>query len=203
MNALILARHAHAASNAGDVVSCLPPGGGLTPAGRGEAERLGRELAGEAIGLGVATELRRTQETLELALAGRVVPRLVLPALNEIHFGSFEGGSLADYRAWAWANPPNVDCPGGGESRAAAATRIAEGLETLLRRPEETVLAIGHSLPVRYVLDACDGALPAQRLARVGHAVPHRLTRTQVARAAGTLRVWAASPRFADAPSEA
>jgi broad specificity phosphatase PhoE len=200
---LILARHAHSASNHADVVSCRPPGRGLTVAGRREAEELGTLLAEEPVALGVASELRRTQETLDRALAGRDVPRLVLPELNEIHFGRFEGGPLAAYREWAWANTPSAECPGGGESRSSAAARFAAGLDVLLARGEEVVLAIGHALPVRYVLDAADGRFPAQRVQRVEHAVPYRLERDAVETAAATLRAWAAAPRFADAPSGA
>jgi broad specificity phosphatase PhoE len=200
---MILVRHAHASSNEGRLVSCLPPGRGLTADGRREARALGELLAAEEVDLGVATELRRTQETLELALAGREVPTLVLPELNEIGFGSFEGGTLDAYRAWAWANEPDVECPGGGESRATAAARFADGLELLLARPEDVVLAVGHALPIRYVLDAADGSFPAQRLVPVDHAVPHRLEREAVEAAAETLRVWAGRPRFVDAPSEA
>lgn len=203
MRTLILARHAHADSNDGDVVSCLPPGEGLTDAGRREARALGEAVARDGVELGVATELRRTQETLELALAGRGVPTLVLPELNEIHFGSFEGGALDAYREWAWAHEPDVECPGGGESRATAAARFAAGLHALLDRPEDTALVVGHSLPIRYVLDAADGSFPTQRVVHVPHAVPYRLHRDSVEAAAETLRVWAERPRFADAPSEA
>ena len=118
-------------------------------------------MAHEPIQLGAATRLRRTQETLELALGGRDVERVVVPGLDEIAFGAYEGGPLAEYRTWAWASEPDVLCPGGGESRVAAAERIAEALRTLLERPEEAILAVSHALPIRYVLDAADGCFPA------------------------------------------
>jgi broad specificity phosphatase PhoE len=196
MRTLILARHGHALSNALDVVSCTPPGDGLSSRGIDEALALREALAGEAIALGVATELRRTQETLDLALADRAVPRLVLPGLNEIDFGRFEGGPLTTYREWAWSTEPDVECPGGGESRASAAARVANALATLLARAEETILAIGHSLPIRYVLDAADGRFPAPRIEHVEHAAPYRLGRESVDTAKETLRVWSESPRF-------
>ena len=79
------------------------------------------------------SELRRTQETLELALAGRAIPRIVVPELNEIHFGRYDGGPLDDYRAWAWSEPPDVRAPGNGESRADGAARYARGLRTGVR----------------------------------------------------------------------
>jgi broad specificity phosphatase PhoE len=196
VNTLLVARHAHAAANAEDVVNAVPPGLGLSAQGVEEARSLGQLLAAEPIELGVSSRLRRTSETLELALAGRDIPRIVEPLLDEIGFGSFEGGALADYRAWAWKQRPDAGCPGGGETRATAAARIAEGLVSLLERPEGTILAVTHGLPLRYILDAADGRFPSQRLARVPHAVPYRLERATVELAADTLRDWAAAPRF-------
>ena len=73
-HALILARHAHAASNVGDIVNAVPPGGGLSATGIEEARALGRLLAAEPIDLGVSSRLQRAQETLALALAGRTIP---------------------------------------------------------------------------------------------------------------------------------
>ncbi len=199
MNRLLLVRHAHARSNADDRISSTPPGEGLSDLGVEEALALRETLAYEPIGLGVSTRLARAQETLELALGGRDVPRLVLPELDEIGFGSFEGGALADYRTWAWSNEPDALCPGGGESRVAVAERLAAALDVLLARPEEAVLAVSHALPIRYVLDAADGLFPAARIAHVPHATPLALDAEAVERAAETLRVWGTAPRFVDA----
>jgi broad specificity phosphatase PhoE len=197
---LVLARHAHAESNAGEIVSSTPPGGGLSDAGRGEAERLGMLVASDPIDAGFSSRLLRTQQTLELSLAGRAVPRMVEPLLDEIGFGSFDGGSLAAYRRWAWEHEPDAPCPGGGESRAAAALRFADALSALLARPEETLLVVSHALPIRYVLDAADGRFPAARLEQVPHATPFHLGHSAVRVAAETLRGWAKAPRFADTP---
>jgi probable phosphoglycerate mutase len=197
---LILARHGQTAANVSDVVNGVPPGEGLSALGSEQARALHAALAAVTIDLGVCTELLRTQETLAVALEHRGVPSLVVPELNEIAFGSFEGGPLAAYRAWAWETGPDVPCPGGGESRADAAKRFAAGLELLLARSEETVLAIGHALPVRYILDASDGGFPASRVEPVGHADPMMLGREAVTTAAATLRAWAEAPQFADTP---
>src|SRR4051794_2313928 len=125
LETLILARHAHAASNAGDTINGIPPGDGLSPEGAEEAVALGLELEVEPIELGVSSRFRRSAETLAFALGGRDVPLVVEPGLDEIGFGSFEGGPLGAYRAWAWQHPPDAACPGGGETRADAARRIA------------------------------------------------------------------------------
>jgi broad specificity phosphatase PhoE len=194
---LLLARHGLAASNRdGGTASCMVPGEGLTPEGVEQARRLAEAVADEPIDLGIATELVRTSETLELALAGRDVPRLVVPELNEIHFGGFDGGRLAEYRAWAASERPDTAAPGAGESRAAAAARFARGLRVLLAREERTILAVGHALPIRYAIDAAAGVVPAPLIAPVPHAVAHRLTAPEVERAATLLESWSRVPRF-------
>ena len=200
MNTLILARHAHAASNVGDIVNAVPPAAGSRRRASRRHARSDALLASEPIDLGVSSRLQRARDTLALALADRTIPLVVEPLLDEIGFGSFEGGPLLAYRAWAWEHGPDAACPGGGETRASAAGRFADGLDALLRRREATVLAVSHGLPVRYVLDAADGRFPARRVEHVPHATPYRLERATVERAAATLRAWAAAPRFADTP---
>ena len=202
MEALVLVRHAFAGSNRDGTASATVPGEGLTPEGVEQARSVGRMLAGETISLGAASELRRTQETLELVLAGRAVPRLVVSELNEIDFGSFDGGSLASYRQWAASHPPAESAPGGGESRARAAARFARGLRILLARPERVVLHVGHALLVRYVLDAARQLLPAPVMTPVEHAAPHRLTSGEVETAALLLEEWSREPRFRDLSPE-
>jgi broad specificity phosphatase PhoE len=195
---LLLVRHAFAGSNRDSAASSAIPGEGLTPEGVAEALELRTLLTGEDIGVGVTTEHQRTQETLELALRGRDVPTIVVPELNEIHFGSFDGGPLEAYRAWAAAQSPSLSAPGGGESRAAAAARFARGLRLLLERPERVVVFVGHALAVRYVLDAAQGLPPAARIAPVEHTRPYRLTADEVAAAARLLEEWSRAPRFRD-----
>ena len=201
MRELILVRHAHALSNVAAVVSSTPPGVGLSDQGREEALVLRETLAYEAIDLGIASQLLRTQETLALALGGRAVPTVIFDGLNEINFGSYEGGPLADYRIWAWTNEPDDECPGGGESRTAAAIRFADALDVLAERPEERIVVISHALPLRYVIDASDGRFPASRIEHVDHAVPFVVALPEVERAAATLRSWAHAPRFIDTGS--
>ena len=199
MRTLLLTRHAEAASNVGDLVSGVPPGEGLSPRGRRQARALGRALAAEPIELGASSELLRARETLELALEGRSIPTTTLAGFNEIGFGRYEGGPLAAYREWAWSTDPDVECPGGGESRSSVAARIASTLDWLLARPEETILLVGHALPIRYVLDAGDGRFPAAKIGLIAHAEVHRIEHDVVEAAAETLRVWSEAPRFADA----
>lgn len=196
MKELLLVRHAHAVSNRDGIASCAVPGEGLTPEGVEQAGALAAALAGEDIALAVTSALRRTQETARLALAGTPAPHVVVPELNEIDFGSFDGGSLDRYRAWAAARPPSERAPGGGESRADAAARFARGIRAVLARPEETVLLVGHALALRYVVDAANGLVPAPLMAPVSHATVERLERDRVEAAASLLERWSVSPRF-------
>jgi probable phosphoglycerate mutase len=167
----------------------------LTELGRGQARALGAALADERIDLCVVTEFERVRETAALALAGRDVPFLVLPELNDPRYGEFEGGSIVVYREWAWARGP-LDAPKGGENRGELAGRYARGFRTLADRPEDTTLLVAHSLPLAYLRDAAGGTAPRSRMDMVDYAQVLRLEAAEVERAAGVLEAWASAPAF-------
>jgi broad specificity phosphatase PhoE len=200
MEHLILARHGESALSVsgtmnGDPRVACP----LTERGREQARKLGAALAGGEIDLCVTSEFERARETADLALAGRDLPRLVLPELNDIRVGDYEGKPLMDYRAWARAQPPDMDAPGGGESRAATVSRYIRGYRTILGRPERVALVVAHGLPIRYVLNAAAGDDPAPVLEQVPYAKPYRLSRAELERALARLSDWAQAPRWASA----
>ena len=168
----------------------------LTETGREEARALGRALASDEIDLCVTSEFERVRETADLALEGREVPRLVLPELNDIRFGEFEGRPLTDYRAWAHAHGPEEPAPGGGDSRAETVGRYVRAYRTILARPEETVLVVAHGLPVRYVLDAVEGRNPAAAIAQVPYAEPFRLEAGELTAAVDILEAWVTNPAW-------
>jgi broad specificity phosphatase PhoE len=171
---------------------------GLTEAGREEARQLGRDLAGDAVDLCVTSEFLRAQETADLALDGRQIPRLVLAELNDIRFGEFEGRLLTEYRAWAHAHGPEDVCPGGGESRAETVTRYVRGYRAVLAQQEENVLVVVHGLPVRYVLDAVAGRDPAAAVAQVPYATAYHVSRVGLEAAVARLDAWSLTPAWAD-----
>lgn len=199
MRTVILVRHAESEFSIRGSVNGDPAvaGGGLTEAGRDQAQALGRLLADDPIDLAVTSEFIRTRETADLALAGRDVPRLVVPDLNDIRFGSFEGRLLAEYRGWAGSAGPADVCPGGGESRATAAERFARGFRTVLARREQIALVVTHALPIRYVLSALLEQDPTAIVEPVAYAEPHRLSAAQLERAVARLERWCGSPVFA------
>jgi len=196
VNSLILSRHGFAGSNRAGVASCATPGEGLVPEGVEQGRALRALLADVRISLAATTEFSRTQETLALALEGRDVGVIVVPELNEIDFGAYDGGPLDVYRAWAAEQTPSEPAPNGGESRADAAGRFARGLRLLLALDEDVVLLVGHALMLRYTLDAAAGLVPAARMAPVEHAKPYRLERADVERAAELLESWSLAPAF-------
>jgi alpha-ribazole phosphatase len=196
---VILVRHAESEFSARTACNGDPriEGGGLTEHGRAQARALGSLLADDPIDLCAITEFARTRETADLALAGRDVARLVVPELNDIRFGRYEGGPLEEYRLWARAAPPDEACPGGGESRAAAARRFAAGFRTLLGRAEPTVLVVAHALPIRYVLSALLEQDPTAIVEPVEECEPNRFSAGQLERATARLEAWADAPVFA------
>jgi broad specificity phosphatase PhoE len=197
MDEVILARHGESelsvvgTVNGDPAVACA-----LTPAGEDQARRLGERLAGFELDLSVTSEFERVRQTADLALADRDVPRLVLPELNDVRFGRFEGGTLADYRKWAAANKPTAQAPGGGESRAGTVARYAAGYRKILARPERTILVVTHGLPIRYVLNALDRLAPTPLIEQVAYAEPHRLSASELEAAVALLEQWAARPEW-------
>jgi broad specificity phosphatase PhoE len=190
----ILARHGESEFSVKGVMNGDPGlAGPLTAEGVAQARKLGEALRETPIDLCVVTEFERTRQTADVALEGRDVPRLVLPELNDIHVGTFEGGLLETYRAWARDRSP-VEVPAGGESRAGVAERFARGFRQVLARPEETVLVVAHGLPIRYVLLAIEGTEPRPVVESVDYATPYRLTRSDLEHAVERLELWVMDP---------
>ena len=197
MERAILARHGETTFNLrlalnGDPSVAVP----LTDRGEEQARALGRELAADRIDLCVTSEFERARRTADLALSGRDVPREVWPELGDPRYGSFEGGLLEDYRAWASASPSTAEPPGAGESRRAIVERYACAFRRVLERPEQAILVVCHSLPVAYVLGASDGVVPAPRVPLVDTARPYRLDATELERAVVRLEGWVREPTW-------
>ena len=194
MEQAILARHGESEFSVKGVMNGDPGlAGPLTEEGVEQARALGAAIRETPIGLCVVTEFERTRQTADVALAEREVPRLVLPELNDIHVGKFEGGLLETYRAWARDRSP-VETPAGGESRAGVGERFTRGFRKVLARPEETVLVVAHGLPIRYVLLAIEGTEPRPVVESVDYATPYPLSRTDLEHAVERLELWVKDP---------
>jgi broad specificity phosphatase PhoE len=158
MRLYILTRHAHSTLNVegrvnGDPTVPVP----LTDDGRAAAERLGHQLAQVPLELCVHTRFQRTRETAEAILAGRDVPRLEEPLLDDIDVGGLEGVPIGEYRAWKRAHARSDAFPD-GESLDDAALRYARAFRRLVEREESCVLVVCHEIPLRYALNTAAGS---------------------------------------------
>jgi broad specificity phosphatase PhoE len=163
----------------------------LTRAGRAQARRLGQRLRDEPIDLCVTTRFMRTRETADIALGDRPVPRLVLPDLDDVKVGEFEGKPVEDYRRWQRRHGP-ADAPPGGESRAEAIQRYLQGYRAILAREEPVIMVVAHGLPITAVMLALKGEGVPETLqgVQVVPAEPHPLTAEELTRAIRRLRLW-------------
>jgi alpha-ribazole phosphatase len=168
----------------------------LSERGAAQARALAQDIADEHIDLCVTSELERTRQTADIALADRAVPRIVLPELNDPLYGRYESGPLDAYIAWALANDSAAEPPGGGERRQTLVARYAAGFRRLVERPERTILIVTHSLPVAYVLIALSGRDPAPRVPLVAYAKIHVLSARELAQAVARLEDWCAAPTW-------
>jgi broad specificity phosphatase PhoE len=197
MERALLVRHAESVfserglANGMVEVSCP-----LSARGEAQARALARELADEDIDLCATSELERTRQTADIALADKAVPRVVLPELNDPQYGRYEGGPLESYLAWALANDSAAEPPGGGERRQRLVARYANGFRKLLERPECTMLIVTHSLPVAYVLMARAGLDPAPRVPLVEYANIHTIATRELEQAVTRLESWCAAPTW-------
>jgi len=163
MERVILARHAQSVFNVRGVLNGDPSiPGGLTDDGRAQARRLGERLHGERIDLCVTTEFERTRETADIALAGRDVPRLVVPDLGDPPNGDLELRPYAELVRWREANGPDVPLPGLGRTERDYFETVARGFRQLAGRPEPVILAILHGYVIAWIASSI-GASSAGR----------------------------------------
>lgn len=132
----------------------------LSELGVKQAECLAQRLAAERIDAAYASDLKRAYNTASIALRHHEIEIAPDARLREMAFGSFEGLNNAeiaarypeDWRRWNedWANVPP---PGGGENLKDLAARVGGFFEEIRRRhPQETVLVVSHSGPMRALL---------------------------------------------------
>jgi broad specificity phosphatase PhoE len=159
MERVILVRHAQSVFNVRGVLNGDPSiPGGLTDEGRAQARRLGERLRDERIDLCVTTEFERTRETADIALAGRNVPRLVVPDLGDPPNGDLELRPYAELVRWREANDPDVPLPGLDRTERDYFETVARGFRQLAERPEATILAILHGYVIAWIASSIGAA---------------------------------------------
>ncbi|MGC9975020.1 MAG: histidine phosphatase family protein [Gaiellaceae bacterium] len=199
MQLALVARHAESECSARGIVNGEPNDGcRLTERGKEEARALGRSLVGRELDLYVTSEFRRTRQTAELALAGRELPWLELPELNDIRVGAFEGGALDLYTSWAHTHEPEEQPAGEGESRLEAAARFVRGFRIVLAREESVILVVTHGLAVSFLREAAAGRTFHAHHAPVPYARPFEFGAEELARALERLETWLRDPHWSE-----
>ena len=134
----------------------------------------------------MATRFVRTRQTVDVALAGRQVRRLVEPRFDELNVGERDGVPIELYRRWKAHHATSERFPH-GESTDHALQRHARGLRRLVARPEHVVLVVLHEFALRRIIQAA----AAIRLAdhAPANAVPYLFDEAAVTRAARHLDV--------------
>jgi probable phosphoglycerate mutase len=160
----------------------------LDDVGRRQARELGERLAGVPIDLGVHTRFPRTRQTLDIVLAGRDVPRVECPDLDDVALGEFEGAPAGEYRTWRRARPQEAR-PAGGESRMDVLIRYIRGFERLLDAPARAPLIVTHDIPIRFLANALTGDDPLDGpVTAVANATEIVVTEADLARALDVMR---------------
>jgi broad specificity phosphatase PhoE len=168
----------------------------LSERGAAQARALAEDISGEDIDLCVTSELERTRQTAEIALAQRPVRRIVLAELNDPLYGSYEGGPIDAYLEWAHANDSVAEPPGGGEGRRTVVARYAAGFRKILDRPERAIFVVAHSLPIAYVQMALAGRDPDPRVPVVEYATTYAVSDAELRLAIGRLETWCETPTW-------
>jgi broad specificity phosphatase PhoE len=191
---LVAARHAETQLNVTSVLNGDPSVPvSLSDVGRTQARRLG-ETAGP-VDLVVHSTFGRARETAELAWPS--APTLEVPELNEYRYGRFEGTRWDEgFADWTRASGPLDECPGGGESRAAAVGRYVRGFRIVAERPEERIGLVAHGAQVACLLLGRDGRQPGPVLEQIPFATGYDLTLDDLLRAIDVLETWSRAPTF-------
>ena len=138
---VVFETHATSEDNeAGIAAGWLP--GRLSQAGREQARELGERRRDDGLSVVFTSDLRRAEETAEIAFAGsspQVVPD---PRLRECNYGELNGTAEPVHDRTAHLDVPYP----GGESWRQAVDRVSGFLQELRReRDGERVLVIGHT----------------------------------------------------------
>ena len=139
--------------------------------------------------LAVRTRFPRTGQSLSLLLDGRDVPVEIYPEFDDVRLGIFESGPVDAYREWRHSHPVDEPPPGEGESRVDALYRYLRGYERLVAADVQSVLAVIHDVPIRFLLNARLGENPLDGPVRaVANAEVNVITDDEMARALDAMR---------------
>jgi 2,3-bisphosphoglycerate-dependent phosphoglycerate mutase len=183
MRIFIFARHGQSTLNVARVVNGDPHRfAPLTARGERQARRLADQLRNVELDVAFCTRFPRTRQTAQIVLSGRTVPLNVEQAFDDIDVGALDGATIGEYRDWKRRHLQSDAFPG-GESSDDARRRHARALRSLLDRPEQRFLVIGHEVGIRNMLEVLDGC----GWRRVPNAVPYLFDENAIRTAAQRL----------------
>jgi broad specificity phosphatase PhoE len=126
----------------------------LSEEGHRQAAELARRLRCEHVTAVHSSPQQRTLETARLIAQQSQLPLEVVPALDEVDFGSWAGKSFAELDGdsrWAcWNAERDIASTPGGDTMRAIADRITGHMEQCRARdPEGCVVLVSHAEPIR------------------------------------------------------
>jgi alpha-ribazole phosphatase len=149
----------HAKSEQGHQRYCGHRQIGLPPEGIEQAKMLRDHLAGEEIAAIYSSDLNRARSTAEIVASVHATEVVLCPELRELDFGKIEGMTFEEVdrccpeavRLWSGGD---VDAAApAGENLRQLASRVQRLAARLQRHsPEETMLIVAHSGPLRVLL---------------------------------------------------
>jgi broad specificity phosphatase PhoE len=142
----------------------------LSPAGRVQAEAVGRALAGSGLAAVYSSPLARARDTAAAIAAPHGLAVQVADAFKEMRFGRWEGLSLEEARRQdaalyqQWADTPHLVTPPDAEPLADVRTRALGGLEALREAHDgKSVCVVSHAVTSRILILEALG-LPLERI---------------------------------------
>lgn len=174
MTVTYLLRHARTPLSALHLVNGDPTAQvGLDEAGVSQC----RVVAGTAwigtIVTGVTSRFLRTQQTADLLLGRHHTKRIVEPRLDEVRYGTFEGGPWLTYGSWLSEHGPFARPPGSRESLYEATVRLLDGLASVLDQPgPRLVVGHGHLVSLIQRLQMQSDSLKTLRLPEAAYLSP-------------------------------
>jgi broad specificity phosphatase PhoE len=171
---LVLVRHGETVANSGErLIGSGDPS--LSAHGRDQMHRARAALVGQVVDLVVSSPARRAFQAATVLTGGASI-RLE-PDFREIHFGRWEGRSLAEIES---ADPvlfqhwrdltPDFEYPG-GEVRAVFHARVQRGLDRVLATNALGALLVIHKGVIRAIVLSLTGQLPEREHPGLGEAI--------------------------------